>query len=367
MRVLNARGAAYPNLYIMLIAPPGAGKTQAENVLNPLLRDITNISAQHISKASLIDELHDNVVIRQISMEEKIEYHHAIILTSEFTETFEGYDTHLLGTLSRWWDCPDHFRERKRHLKEAIEMRNICCNMLAGVQPTMLAHNFPIQAWTGGFLARTIFVYEPHGMDILLWDIEDAAGAAYQDSIDDKAYNKLVTDLSAITQMVGTMVPDESYFKEYLRWKETDKQQPRPRHPRLFDYLQRREHNLVKLSMISAASRGNMSLEGKDFFRARTWLEDTEANLDDVFIEMATSDELTLMKDLQNFLWTITKGGSKPALRSRVFQFLAGKVPTQRLHLFLDAAKEAGFIQEQFSKDGTFRLYKPGQIDKMED
>ena len=310
--VLNAKGAAYPNLYVMMIAPPGAGKTQAENLLYPFLQDMKSgayVSAQHVSKAALIDELKDNVVTRQISVEEALIYHHAIILTSEFTETFEGYDTHLLGTLSHWWDCPEYFRERKRHLGDPIVIRNIVCNLLSGVQPTILAHNFPDSAWYGGFLARTIFVYVPHSLDILLWDVEGSAGTVYQDHIDGEAYKELVTDLGSICNMIGEMVPDKTYLKEYNQWKQVDQQRPRPRHPRLMYYLQRREHNLIKLSMISAAARGSMALEGMDFLRARTWLEDTEANLDDVFIEMATSDELTLMNDLQKFLWTITKGG----------------------------------------------------------
>ena len=342
---VNQKGPFYPNLFVMLVGPPGSGKTQTEDLLLPFMRDLNaNLASRHVTIQALIDELSEANEERTID-EVRVLYKHLVILTSEFVETFQGYDVHFLGTLSGWWDCPEIWRERKRKMNETLILTKICLNLLTGVQPHVLAHVLPSQAWEGGFLARTVFAYVNRPVEIFLRPKPGEVTHVTGEKIKADLYIKLVTDLESISQMTGLMKETDSFVEEYYKWKRDDHMQPYPRHPRLVSYVLRREHQLEKLSLISAASRGGKVLTGRDYKRARKWLEMSEKNLDDIFVEMTHTDELLIMRDLNTFLKRIGKG--KPVPLERAWQFILGKVPAQRVWLFMMAAETAGFIEIQ--------------------
>ncbi len=307
------------------------------------------LSATHVSKAALIDEMAD-AHVQKILGDKLYDYHYLTIVSSEFVETFPEYDTHLLGTLCRWWDNPPEIRERKRHLKEPIVISFPSASILTGIQPGLLAKSFPPEAWAGGFLSRTIFVYVPQRVELLLRakgpaNRADLAGRKIPPAV----YKKLVQDLEKITKMHGLFEEDETFLEEYLDWKE-HKCEPKPKHPRLFHYGGRREHQLEKLSIISAASRNSIVLTGLDYRRARQWLEGAESNLEDIFVEMSSGDDMALMQDLQSFI--VRMGAGKTVPEVVVKRFLTGRVATQRIDSFLSVAADAGFIRVNFPAPG---------------
>lgn len=363
---IDKKGIFYPNLFILLVAPPGSGKTQTEDLLQPFFIDLSfRIAPQHITKAAMMDEMRDCEVRRTDPETGKsLDYHHLLILSSEFSETFPGYDQHTLASLARWWDCPGLVAERKRHLGDkVVHITKACCNMLTGTPPGNLSTHFPLAAWEGGFLARTIFVYVAEPTDLHIWETGEGDKEVFGKRLDEETFTMLKTELETITLMFGEMEVAPSIKQEYKRWKETDQQMPRPTHPRLLYYNVRREHQLVKLSLISAASRGSMVLEAQDYIRARAWLEGTEANLDDIFLEMALTDDLALMKDLNRHLWVTGRG--QPIGESTAWRFLTGKVPAERIGSFLEAAAQAKYIEFQHISTGTHRLVKPMDIDQI--
>jgi hypothetical protein len=361
---VNQKGMTYPNLYVMMIAPPGVGKSQTEDLLLPFFKELgKKIAPRHISKASLVDELSESKM-EMLVAGKQMGYHHCVIVSSEFIETFpDRYDTHLLGMLSRWWDCPSEVTERKRHLKNPIYITNAACSMITGIQPGILASSFPSDAWHGGFLSRTLFVYEAEQQHFLLRGHEEHLSRLAGKKMSDEVFGKLLSDLNAISLMSGRFNEDSSFVDEYLRWADEDKEEPKPSHPRLLHYNLRRAHQLEKLSLVSAASKGRKLLLGEDYLQAREWLETSEHNIDQVFVEMTMSDDLEIMKDLNQFLFRLTKGQERPMPETKLWTYLAGKVPTQKLAIFLDAAERAGFIKFQAVSGRSYRMVIPLSLD----
>lgn len=333
--VRNDRGVVFPNLYIVLLALPAVGKSLVMNLVTPFHRELKiKVAPQHISKASLVDELSESSYFVVTGGADT--FSHAVIVSPEFVETFPSYDLHLLGTLSSWWDCPSHMGERKRHMQgQKIDITNICCNIFTGLQPSVLANTFPPEAWSGGFLSRTIIVYAPEKIEILL-----RGGRKSYGKIHPPTQALLIKELKKFASLVGQMEEDESFTEEYLNWKKSG-MLPMPAHPKLTHYNARREHQLEKLSVISAVSRSSMVLEGQDYLRARQWLEEVEENVDDIFVELASGDEMGVMKDFHTFLLR-REGATRETL---VRRYLTGRVPSQRVDGFLDHAEKAGFIR----------------------
>lgn len=356
----NAKSITYPNLYVMLVGPAGTGKTQAVDLLTPFLQDIgVKKTAQQMTKASMIDELKDSVVYKAFDNGEMYEYHQATIVSSELAETFEGSNIPQLATLNNWWDCPEDFRERKRHLGDPIIIRRICCNILTGIQPGVLATHFPPEIWASGFFARTIFVYEARPMKLLLRSLKGSGEVSDNKCVDPSLYSPLITDLSKISEMMGLMEEDVSFIKAYLQWAEVDNQMPKPKHPRLEGYCIRRAHQLEKLSMIAAASRGSRVLYDQDYNKARAWLENVEKGIDDIFLEMSSTDDLILMQDLHAFAWMEYEAkNQKPVPIHKIAQFLVFKIGERRLIPFLENSQLAGFIQLMYH-DGQIAYIKP--------
>lgn len=363
---MNYRGTTFPNLYVMMVGPPGTGKSEAEDLIRPFVQDLgVHLSAQHVSKAALIDELKEGHVRKLISKQQMEDYHHVAVLSAEFVETFPGYDAHFLGMLSNWWDCPKMVREKKRHLREAINIPKVCCNIMTGVQPGMLSHSFPTEAWQGGFLARTVFVYVPQKIELLLRTRKGEDRAVAGRRMDRQTQSALMKDLQAIGEMYGEMEEDEGFVDEYLKWRDNE-QEPRPKHPRLIHYNGRREHQLEKLSMISAASRGSMVREAQDYKRARSWLESTEQNIEEIFVEMGQGDDMELMKDMHAFIVQRAQGCNRDVRETVVRRYLAGKIPSQRQDIFLETAERAGFIKIKAMQNG-FRTICAIPMEEIQD
>lgn len=347
---VNKIGVTYPNIFAMMIGPPGTGKTDATNLIKPMLRDLgENIMPDHVSKAAMVDYLANNEIIHTDKRTgHAISYHHCLIISSEFSVTFPGYDLHLMGTLSDWWDNPELTKERKRHLSEEIVIPKVCCNLLTGIQPEVLAHQFAPAMWRQGFLSRTLFIYEPTApkLDILPTSKSEWKEWAGGVGITSSAYKDFIKDLSTISKASGELDYAEDYFDEdgFLGWY-AGGEEPKPRHPRLRDYNTRRVRNLIKLTMISAISRGSMMMHKQDHFRALAWLEDVEKNLDDIFVEISGGDDEDIMHDLHSFIIRKAKGTKKPIRERELYRFLSGRIPTQRIASFLESMEKAEWIE----------------------
>lgn len=99
----------YPNMFIVLVGPPGARKTIAIRIATSLVSNNTNvhISADCTTREALIKAMKDaQETLAFDGQESKIGFHSSLTIVSEELSVFLGKDNHaLLSFLTNLYDC----------------------------------------------------------------------------------------------------------------------------------------------------------------------------------------------------------------------------------------------------------------------
>src|SRR5262249_4747742 len=155
----------FPNLYVLLVAPPGVGKQVIDDVWElwsgvsePGSSDtVLHVAPDSMSKAALMDTLAASLRIRHHASGGPSSYHSLCVAAEEFSVMLPGYDLEYIGALNKIYNNPVKHSERRRaaSVKElTIEFPQL--NILAGVQPGWLGSVFPEEAWSTGLASRMI-------------------------------------------------------------------------------------------------------------------------------------------------------------------------------------------------------------------
>ncbi len=310
----------HPNLYVLLVAKPGIGKSSAGNIGAELLRQLgteetrIKILASQNSQASFIDQF---TGYKQFYVGEKEHTHSsAYFYASEGSNSLaeiKGGGT-IIPVLTDFYDCPGHWD--KVLMMGQTPLRNVCCNMLACVTFSFLEQLVPQREAEGGFASRLLFVLQD---EVLirkpLWD--ETAPADTRD--------KLLEDLNQIYAMSGPFRVAESFKRRYEAWFPlNDEHRQGLKSERMQHFLARKHTNVLKLCMICAASESSdMILETRHWERALKMIEVEEAKLPTVIKN--SSDKGTTSRGLNYNIMRILKerGGATSTLnREQLFREL---------------------------------------------
>lgn len=329
--VETAMSPVYPNLYILLVSPPGVGKTEAVKLADRLAHSTKKlkVAPEDVTKASLVDHLaaaHETFVAGPDAM---IEYHSMHIFADELGVFFQSYDTSFMSNMTKLYDNRDRYREsrRGRGADKDLIISNPQVNLLAGTQPDFLSSFLPPEAWGQGFMSRMLMVYAGKGPRPQLFGKRTRL-----DTTD------LLHDLKIMTEMYGEMDFTEDAANSLDAWYNQG-MPPIPGHTKLQHYLPRRILHILKLCTVSAASRGNaLVIELEDFHRARDWLLEVEALMPEVFKALSGVNDVQLIKELHWHLWDLySKNGQKPIHKSRIDLFLMRAPSYSRESIFKTA------------------------------
>ena len=332
----------YPHLYTLLVAPPGVGKTNAIDLAMELIfqskgvgQEGFHIAPNSVTRASLIDTLAESgrKIIRPTGG--LLEYHSLFISAGEFGVLVPTHDLEFLSVLNSIYDVGRAHRERRRGGNLDQEIIRPQLNILAGTQPLFLGSLLPEEAWGMGTTSRLILIYAPIGPKVKIF-------LKRQERPD--LEKSLVQGIRKLTKLIGEMVWTDEAMAYLQAWVDADCP-PAPTHSKLQNYNPRRWLHVMKLSMISAASGGcRLSVEPKDFLRARTWLLDAEATMPDIFRDMAGRSDTQVLQDLHYFLWQLYNKEKKPIHESRVIHWMAAKAPSDKIGNILLVAEKSGMI-----------------------
>jgi hypothetical protein len=245
----------FPNLYTLLVAPPGViqKSSTADLGLTQLLKKIPgiNFGPSTVTWQALYDAFADVGEEVQISPTEVITQHALVINSSEFGITLNPKDTEMIDQLVHIWDG----REMKKRTKKDGEqlIPTPCINMIACTTPSWIAENMPRYLIGGGLTSRMIFVYGE----------EKARYIAYPYKHMPLDYperqGRLVRDLERIANLKGpfTLTPEAVKWGE--EWYEHfHKVEAKRLDPTLIGgYIARKQTLVHKIAMILSASQGD--------------------------------------------------------------------------------------------------------------
>jgi hypothetical protein len=153
----------YPTFLTVLIAPTGKGKkTTSINIGLKLLQkaQVTKIISEQITPEALVLALHRQIpVIKGGTIVPQIQDATGLLVLPELSVFLEkrDYRSGLVPLITRLADAPDEWSSETVGRGE-VKLHNVALCMLAGSAPSWLVGSIPAEAFTGGFMARFLFI-----------------------------------------------------------------------------------------------------------------------------------------------------------------------------------------------------------------
>jgi hypothetical protein len=344
--VRTGKGVLYPNLYVITVGPPGAGKTLATSVAYEFLGSLKNhhLAPTSVTKASLIDALAaaEKKIIRPMDTPAITTFNSLIVASDELGVFLPSYESDFMQVLTNIYDCRV-YSETRRTAKINIKMEAPQLNFTAATTPSYLTGLLPEGAWDQGFLSRTMLIYSGADAPSDLF-----ATNAYNEKLRDD----LEHDLHEIGEMYGKLSFEEDVKVALNAWHIAGGQ-PAPSHPKLSHYNTRRTAHLIKLCMVSSVARSNsyvITLE--NYVEALDWLMECERVMPDIFRAMRSGGDGKVMEECYHFLYEAWVKSKAPIQEHRLYAFLQERTPAHNVEKIINVMEKAGLIERKFGDVG---------------
>jgi hypothetical protein len=356
--VRTRAGIIYPNMFILLVAPPGVGKDQVMLPARHLLSRAGTVplSPVAMSAKGLIDELADPTARKQFVTKSGFESYHTLYCSiPEFGVLVKGYDLEFMSILNELYNCGPEFKERLRMQKEPLRIDNPHLHILAGTQPKFIGSIFPEEAYGMGFTARIIMVYAGSAVKPDLWG-DNSKSKVLEES--------LIKDLRTLDELSGEFHIEDDAKATIAEWFHNESDADAPKHSKLLHYSTRRILHLFKISMVKSLSRSNsLIITKEDFLWAKQTLIDTERFMPEIFKEISTGSSGAELEEAFNFLYQSYLRNQKPVPESRLVQFLAHRVPVNQITYIINTMQMSKMIEDIVAPGGDYpgreRMWKP--------
>lgn len=297
------RRRLFPNLYIILVSPPGRCRKGAAISLGvDLLKKVPGISvtSDSTTREQLIRAMAN--ARNDVSYEDDggglvMEQHCSVSVVSKELGSFLGIkNTHLITFLTDIYDCDDEWEYSTKH-SGTDKIQGACLNFIGAITPEWLARNLPMDAIGGGYSSRVLFVVgrRKHRRVTIPPDSPALRQMA----------RMLSEDLEKIATLAGPFSFSSEAFAYYDEWYQgIDDDNPAIDDPRFAGYLERKPAMVLKAAMaISVAKRDTLELQIDDIAQSLTLITDLEPYMTDAFGGLGEYDKAVViekvMKQLQ--------------------------------------------------------------------
>lgn len=260
----------YPNLYVVLVGPPGrCKKSTAMRMGRQLLGEVPGLhfTVDSTTRESLVRDMTQAYADGQSAM---------TAYSSEFASFLTSSGMDMVVFLTDIFDSPNEWTHKTKG-GGINKIKFPFLNLIAGTTPDWISTSMPLTTVGIGLTSRVVFVYQ---------DTPRVRPPIPKLSEAQKELaTLLVEDLQQIASLSGeyTFVPEA--WTMYEEWYKARVQDPNPTDdPRLDGYFERKPMHLLKLCMIVAATRRDELLihEG-DLETAMSMLEHVESGMPKVF------------------------------------------------------------------------------------
>jgi energy-coupling factor transporter ATP-binding protein EcfA2 len=272
-----------PNLFVLLVAGPGSGKSQTVKAVKSVMLPATGFSfiPASITRAGLQDYMQDNMKTMIAPDGSQIPSNECIALSDEMQGILPEHDIGHLTLYNELYDVQSVYKARTRSHGE-INLQSPYCSIITGAQPAFLSTTLPEQAWGMGFMSRSILVFDLPRERTSAFEFAD---------VDHTLKSKIIHDLKQIRTLHGHFKWSKAAVQLYEEWWVKLGGPPVPSNKRLaMGYNARRDLHFFKLAMIFSLSRTNeLIVTLEDAKRAIELLVGTENRMRHIFNEMAAT------------------------------------------------------------------------------
>jgi hypothetical protein len=337
----------YPNIYVVLVAPPGVGKTEMTWRARDMWKALGDhhIAPSSVTKASLIDALDGakRHVVRPNENPASILFNSLIIASDELGVLLPGYDSEFMNTLTTLYDCK-HYSETRRSREVNINLKNPQLNILAACTPSYLTALMPEGAWDQGFASRVFLIYNGERVVRSLFSVVEE---------NEEKEKRLKETLKEIGTFYGKMSFTQEAAEHIDHWHMNDGE-PTPDHPKLFHYCTRRTVHALKLSMVASLSESREGVIQKDHvMRAIDWMIEAEHFMPDIFKAGGASSHSQLIEEIWYFIYkAYMKANKTPVNEGRVINYVQQRTPAHNVERVLHVMEKSGIIARTMGKTG---------------
>lgn len=318
-----------PNLFIELVGGPGTGKSQSINAVRSIFIPATNrsIIPASVTRAGMEDYMKENLQQGKTPDGGLLMSHECIGLSEEMQGILPDQDLGHLTLYNILYDLPSIHKAVTRSYGE-IRLEAPYCSILTGAQPAFLATTMPEQAWGMGFMSRSIMVFDTPRERRSMFELRD---------VDHKLKADLIHDLKCITELYGYIEWEDEAVHLYDEWWVEAGGQPVPSQKRLaMGYNSRRELHMAKLAMIHSLSRSDeLFVSVGDVAAAIKDLLHFEAQMKNIFIEMATTGSMVALADVLDRVKVNTAEGKKTD-EATLIEMLMQRFPSTQVHSMIE-------------------------------
>lgn len=268
-------GSIYPNQYLILMGPPATRKGTAMNISKKLLRKLNykKFAPNRTSPEKFLSCMQDNQIVDLMDgMRDDVKDLSALcvdnasaiyVLADEFQDFIGPGGMNFMILLTNLWDNLPEYQHPKLHGKDVVVDRPLV-NLIAGSTAQSLLSTIPVEALGNGFMSRILFIYaEPPGIKIT-WP-EEPDLEIEKSLLQELAFIK--ENLKGpITISKEARVKLDRIYKKFIPIKD----------PRFVHYSGRRFIHVLKIAMVFAVAKREMTITEEAATKANTLLHFSE-------------------------------------------------------------------------------------------
>jgi hypothetical protein len=285
----------YPNIYVLLISKPGAGKSVSLNKAVELLTEmnakkpVLNIMPSQVTEAKFIELMGQgrSFTYRDaVSGKESVIFQNAgYYFASEASNSLRDIFGSFLACLTDFYDCPPTWARATKKDGKPIRLKNVCMNMIAGSTFDYLGKLVNDENVQGGFASRILYIVhkdkivrnQPFQMG--LNDVHRNIRHSYREA--------LLHDLGMIAQLVGPMYADDAFGAAWEQWYPAfEAERQGYQSEKLQSILARTNTNVLKVAMLlCAAETDDMQLKLRHFEKSLQLVMGVNSQIPEIFME----------------------------------------------------------------------------------
>lgn len=343
----------HPNLFTLLIAPPGVGKNVAIDPVNELWSATgkLNVLPNRSTCAAFLEASASFPQYVEIA-EERFITNPSVLALGEFGHLFQDADPVMMNAINAFYDAKDTPFTDRTISRGSVTIDRPILNLIAGTQPQYLDRVLPEQAFQLGFATRLTMCYAA----------ESSMGTVFGEHArpQQSMFDAIVQDLIVLKDLCGQYEFDQEAADLFEAWYQGGCE-PLPDHPRLADYNTRRWASAFKLAIIMTAAKSSAFIvHAEEVHAAIEFLTQSEGTLPEAFAAMRGESDSANINETRAFVFREYIRSKQPVREQLIVGFLAHRMPSHRVMPLLETMIAGGLLKQKGSWPRGMREFLPG-------